>query len=189
MTGSLIRLFVAAMALLGGYAAHAQAPQSPADYRVHAGDQLEVSVWKEVELQRTIIVRPDGKFSFPLTGEIAAAGRTIPEIRADVEKKLKVYIPEPVVTLSVTGIEGNKVYVIGQVVKPGAFTMNPRISVLQALSIAGGTTPFAALNEIIVVRTTNSGQKVIPFRYTEVNKGRNLEQNVLLESGDVVIVP
>jgi polysaccharide export outer membrane protein len=81
------------------------------------------------------------------------------------------------------------VYVIGQVNKPGAFVMNPQINVLQALSIAGGTTPFAAVNDIIVIRSSKTGQRVLPFRYNEVSKGRNLEQNVLLESGDVVIVP
>jgi len=163
--------------------------QQPPDYTLHPGDQIEVAVWKEPDLQRTVVIRPDGKFSFPLTGEITASGRTAAVIKSEIETRLKVYIPEPVVTVSVTGMGGNQVYVIGQVIKPGAYVMNPQINILQALSIAGGTTPFAALNDIIVIRSSKAGQRVMPFRYNEVSKGRNLEQNVLLESGDVVIVP
>jgi polysaccharide export outer membrane protein len=163
--------------------------QQPPEYNLHPGDEIEVSVWKEVDLQRKTVIRPDGKFSFPLTGEITASGRTATAIKTEIETRLKAYIPEPVVTVSVTGIGGNQVYVIGQVNKPGAFVMNPQINVLQALSIAGGTTPFAAVNDIIVIRSSKTGQRVLPFRYNEVSKGRNLEQNVLLESGDVVIVP
>lgn len=163
--------------------------QQPAEYTLHAGDQIEVAVWKEPDLQRTVVIRPDGKFSFPLTGEITASGRTAASIKSEIETRLKAYIPEPVVTVSVTGIGGNQVYVIGQVTKPGAYVMNPQINILQALSIAGGATPFAALNDIIVIRSGKAGQRVMPFRYNEVSKGRNLEQNVLLESGDVVIVP
>ena len=92
-------------------------------------------------------------------------------------------------TVSVTGLEGNKVYVIGQVNKPGAYTMNPRYTVLQALSLAGGMTPFAALNDIMVLRKSGAQQRALPFRYGDVSKGRGIEQNVLLEAGDVVVVP
>jgi polysaccharide export outer membrane protein len=159
------------------------------DYALHPGDEIEVSVWKELDLQRKVIVRPDGKFSFPLTGEISAVGRSAEAVRSEIETKLKTYIPEPVVTVSVTGIAGNQIYVIGQVNKPGAYIMNPQFSILQALSLAGGMTPFAATNDIIVIRDGKDGQRVLKFGYGDVSKGRNLEQNVTLESGDVVVVP
>jgi polysaccharide export outer membrane protein len=159
------------------------------DYTLHAGDKLDIDVWKEPDLQKTIIVQPDGKFSFPLAGEFIATGKTVPQLKAEITARLKTYMPEPVVTVTVTEIDGNKVYVIGQVQKPGAYTMNPQVNVLQALSLAAGATPYASLNDIIVVRTTKTGQKTIPFRYGDVSKGRNLDQNILLESGDVVVVP
>ena len=168
LTGGTV-LLVLGSCLLGVQRVDAQAVET--DYRMHAGDQLEVSVWKETDLQRQVLIRPDGKFSFPLTGEVQAAGRSPAEIRADIENRLKVYIPEPVVTVTVTGVAGNGFYVIGQVNKPGAFVMNPRLNVLQALSVAGGTTPFAKLDNIIVIRGTGGAQRSLPFHYNEVRDG------------------
>lgn len=173
----------------GIVASRAALAQQPPDYKIHAGDELEIAVWKEEDLLRKVIVRPDGKFSFPLTGEVVAAGRTVAQIQSEVENRLQKYIPEPVVTVSVTGIDGNGVFVIGQVNKPGMYVMNPQLNVLQALSMAGGTTPYAALNDIMILRGSGAGQKSLPFRYSDVSKGRSLEQNILLESGDVVVVP
>lgn len=160
-----------------------------ADYKLHAGDKLEIAVWKEVDLQRIVTVRPDGRFSFPLTGDVQAVGRSAEEIRTDIESRLKRYIPEPVVTVTVTEVAGNRVYVIGQVTRPGMFVMNPQLNVLQALSLAGGTTPFAKLDSISILRSSGSAQRTLPFRYSQVVDGKALEQNVTLESGDVVIVP
>ena len=139
-----------------------------------------------------VVVRPDGKFSVPLAGEIVAARRTVDQISTDITNRLKKFIPEAVVTVSVTKLEGNRIYVIGQVNKPGTFTMNPRLNVLQALSMAGGMTAFASTNDIIVMRGSAgaaAGQRMIPFRFGDVSRGRNLEQNIQLEAGDVVIVP
>lgn len=180
--------------------AYAQQPQRSApapqaggvqipDYTLSAGDELEVSVWKEPDLTKTVVVRPDGKFTVPLAGEVVAARRTIDQVQTDITNRLKKYIPEAVVTVAVTKLEGNRIYVIGQVNKPGTFTMNPRLNVLQALSMAGGMTPFAATNDIIIMRNAGGQQRTLPFRYGEVAKGRNLEQNMSLEAGDVVIVP
>ena len=179
-------IVLGAVALLNG---SAEAQSVGGDYRMHAGDQLEVSVWKEVDLQRTVIIRPDGKFSLPLTGEVQASGRSPDDIRKDIENRLKAYIPEPVVTVTVTGVNGNGVYVIGQVNKPGAFIMNPQLNVLQALALAGGTTPFAKLDNIIVIRGPGSAQRSLPFRYNQVSEGKNLSENIMLEAGDVVVVP
>jgi polysaccharide biosynthesis/export protein len=163
--------------------------QQVGDYALNPGDQLEVSVWKEPDLTKTVIVRPDGKISFPLTGEVTAIGRTVSQVQTEIAGKLKTYIPEPVVTVTMTALDGNKVYVIGQVNKPGAYVMNPRLNVLQALSIAGGMTAFASGNDIIVLRKAGSQQRVLPFRYGDVSKGRTIEQNVALEAGDVIVVP
>jgi len=160
-----------------------------ADYKLHAGDKIQLSVWKEVDLQRIVVIRPDGRFSFPLTGEVQAAGRSADEVRVDIEGRLKKYIPEPVVTVTVEDVTGSRVYVIGQVNKPGMFILNPQLSVLQALSVAGGTTPFAKLDSIMVIRGTGSAQSTLPFRYSQVTEGKSLGQNILLESGDVVVVP
>ncbi len=170
-------------------APRADAQSVEADYRMHAGDQLEVSVWKETDLQRTVLIRPDGKFSFPLTGEVQAAGRTPDDIRKDIEGRLKKFIPEPVVTVTVTGVNGNGVYIIGQVNKAGAYVMNPKLSVLQALSVAGGTTPFAKLDNIIVIRNAGGTQRSLPFRYNKVSEGKDLAENITLEAGDVIVVP
>jgi polysaccharide export outer membrane protein len=182
--------FLHSLLLLAALAAGGVAQaQQPADYRLHPGDQVEAAVWKEPDLTRTVIVRPDGKFTFPLAGEIVAAGRTVAQIQEDIASRLIKYIPEPVVTVSVTQIEGNRAYVIGQVNKPGAFVMNPSLTVLQALSLAGGTTPYASVNDIIIIRNSGGKSQSLPFRYSEISRGRNLEQNIRLESGDVVVVP
>ncbi|MGH8210928.1 MAG: polysaccharide biosynthesis/export family protein [Steroidobacteraceae bacterium] len=159
------------------------------DYRLNAGDKIDVSVWKETELQKSLIIAPDGKIALPLAGELLAAGRTVGELRAELVNRLKKFIPEPVVTVSLTGLDGNRAFVIGQVNKPGEFVMNPKLTVLQALSLAGGGTPFAKLDSIIIIRGAGSGQRIIEFKYSQVSQGRHLEQNVTLESGDVVVVP
>jgi polysaccharide export outer membrane protein len=158
-------------------------------YTLQPGDKIEVSVWGEEQLQREVMIRPDGKFSFPLTGEVNAIGRTVADVQQEMTTKLVMFIPEAVVTVSVTGLAGNRVYVIGQVAKPGTYDMNPRINVLQALSLAGGTTPFAALNDIIIIRGNGRDQRVLRFAYDDIKRGRNLEQNIELNNGDVVIVP
>jgi polysaccharide biosynthesis/export protein len=159
------------------------------EYELRAGDSITVSVWKEVDLQRRLIIRPDGRFSFPLAGEVQAAGRTADQVRVEIENKLKGFIPEAVVTVIVEDVSGNRVYVIGQVAKPGVYIMNPSLNVLQALSLAGGGTPFAKLDEISVVRGTGPSQKSLPFNYNRVVSGKQLQENITLQSGDVVVVP
>jgi len=170
-------------------AGEVRAQASVPDYRLHAGDKIEVSVWNEAELKRDIIIRPDGRFSFPLTGETVAAGRTVTDVRAEIESRLQKFIAEPVVTVTVTEVGGNRVFVIGQVTRPGVFIMNPELNVLQALSLAGGTTAFAKLDEIIVIRGSGASQRAIRFNFGQVSSGKDLNQNIPLESGDVVLVP
>lgn len=164
-------------------------PEGDRVYAVQPGDMLEISVWNEAELQKEVLVGPDGGISFPLAGEMTAVGKSIVDLRQEVAERLSRYIAEPIVTVTVSQVLGNKIYVIGQVVRPGGIVMNPRIDVMQALSMAGGTTAFAALNDIVILRRQGGRQAAIRFRYDEVSTGRSLEQNILLQSGDVVVVP
>jgi polysaccharide export outer membrane protein len=158
-------------------------------YTVKPGDTLSISVWKEPDLQGDVLVTPDGAFAFPLVGQVDARGKTVTELQQVLGERLQRYISDPVITVSVRDIRGNKVYVIGQVNKPGEFIVNPRVDVMQALSMAGGTTPFASLGNIIILRRTGQQQEALHFDFTSVAKGRDLEQNIELRSGDVVVVP
>lgn len=161
-----------------------------APYTIKPGDTLSISVWKEPDLSGPVLVRPDGTFSIPLAGQIDAHGKTVTELQKIVTERLRKYMAAPVVTVSVQDVKGNKVYVIGQVAKPGEFVVNPRVDVMQALSMAGGTTPFAKLGDIVILRRLPNGQQqAIPFHYTDVEHGRDLQQNITLEAGDVVVVP
>ena len=163
--------------------------QATAGYAVKPGDTLEISVWKEPDLQRTVLVRPDGQFSFPLVGEVDARGKTVNELNKTVSDRLTKYISDAVVTISVQEIKGNKIYVLGQVNKPGEFIVNPSVNIMLALSMAGGMTPFAATNDIIVLRGQGAQQKGMAFRYNDVVRGRSLDTNIELLSGDIVVVP
>ena len=168
----------------------AQDMSAPGDvYHILPGDILQVSVWKEPDLQLEVLVLPDAAFSFPLAGYITTKGQSAPDLQAELTRRLTRYISEPVVTISVKAVLGNKVYVIGQVNRPGEFIVNPRVDVMQALSMAGGTTPFAALNSIKILRRNGNEQFAISFRYNDVIKGKDLIQNRVLQSGDIVVVP
>ena len=158
-------------------------------YRIQPGDVLEISVWKEESLLREVLVRPDGGLSFPLVGNIQAAGKSVEALQAEVAEHLTKYIPDPVVTVSIRQLSGNKVYVIGKVARPGEFVANRYMDVVQALSVAGGMTPYAASNKVKVLRRENGVLKSIPFRYGDIEKGEDLDQNIILQSGDVVLVP
>lgn len=158
-------------------------------YQVNAGDTLEISVWKEPDLQREVLVRPDGGISFPLAGDLRAEGLTVVQIRGELESRLSRYIPDLVITVSIMDVSGNRIFVLGQVESPGVFVMNPDLDVMQALSLAGGTTPFASLKDVRILRRQGEQRIAIPFDFTEVSKGRSLEQNIVLKSGDVVVVP
>mgnify|MGYP001591630555 FL=1 len=169
---------------------HAQDTARPDDsYKILPGDVLQVSVWKEPDLQLELLVRPDGAVSFPLAGEISTRNRSVTELQDELTKRLARFINEPVVTVSVKEVLGNKIYVIGQVNDPGEFVVNPQVDVLQALSMAGGTTAFADLNNIRILRRNRGVQTALSFDYKDVIRGRDLAQNVMLKSGDVVVVP
>lgn len=159
------------------------------EYRLGAEDLLLISVWKDDQLTREVVVRPDGMFSFPLIGDIRAEDRTVEQIRTELVQRLTKYIPNPNVSVAVTKVASYKVYVVGRVNKPGEYLIGHYADVLQALSLAGGLTPFAAENDIKVMRRVRGEQHAIPFRYGDMRKGRALEQNIVLQRGDVVMVP
>jgi polysaccharide export outer membrane protein len=160
-----------------------------AGYLVGPGDVLDISVWKEEALTKTVVVLPDGKITFPLIGEIAAAGRTVADIKEDVKFQIKKYAPGEVVSVEVKQVNSMVIYVIGRVNSPGRFQLNTSINVLQALSIAGGLNPFAKRNDIRIFRQAGTATRILNFRYDEVADGEKLDQNITLMRGDVIVVP
>src|ERR1700730_10248067 len=158
-------------------------------YLLQPGDVLQVAVWKETDLTAEVLVRPDGGMSFPLAGELPAAGHTVADLTAMLEQRIRKFEPDAVVTVAVKTASGNRVYVIGKVNHPGEFPLIGAIDVMQALSLAGGATPFADTNGIRILRRDGKRQSSIGFRYNDVERGRKLEQNILLQSGDTVVVP
>lgn len=159
------------------------------DYVIQPGDVLLISVWREPDLQQTILVRPDGGISFPLAGDLPAAGKTIAQLTQALSAKIVKYIPSPVVTVTLQENLGNRIYVTGKVAKPGVYLINQYVDVLQALSMAGGLTPFAERANIKILRREGGVERVIPFNYKQVEKGQELEQNIRLRPGDTVLVP
>jgi polysaccharide export outer membrane protein len=161
----------------------------PDGYKLRPGDLLQVSVWKETDLQSEVLIRPDGGLSFALAGELQAAGHTVAELTSMLETRIRKFIPDAVVTVAVKTVGGNRVYVIGKVNRPGDFALTGPIDVMQALSLAGGATPFADTNDIRILRRDGGHETSIRFRYGDVARGRRLDQNILLQNGDTVVVP
>ncbi|MEY2839499.1 MAG: hypothetical protein RJB60_1798 [Pseudomonadota bacterium] len=176
------------LALAGLITSVACAQQAP--YALRHGDTLVVSVWKEENLQREVRVLPDGSITFPLAGRVEVAGLSASEIEKQITNKLKAYIPDAVVSIVVTSIEGNRVYVIGKVPKPGPIVLtSPDTTVLQALSMAGGLDKFADSASIRVLRETREGTELLPVNYDKLIKGDNLKSNTRLKAGDTILVP
>lgn len=165
------------------------AAEEKGSYALNPGDVLEISVWKEQGLERQVLVLPDGMISFPLAGHLRAAGRTAEEVQAALVERIKPFIPDAVITVSVQNAAGNKIYVIGQVNNPGEFSPTHPLTVMQALTLAGGLTPFGDEDDIVILRHKSGEQIALPFDYSDVKRGKNLELNIILESGDVVVVP
>jgi len=184
-----MNFFMRASILFFLFCATASAGQSPT-FPLGSGDVLEISVWGDESLARKVLVRPDGKISFPLVGDMQAAGVSVDDLRAELEARIGEYIHGAPVTVMLIESRSPKVSVVGKVQKPGVFPMDGPMSVLQALAMAGGMTPYASTGSVRVVRTDAAGvQTYLPFDYDHVAGGKSLEQNVPLEPGDVVIVP
>ncbi|HEU5401603.1 MAG TPA: polysaccharide biosynthesis/export family protein [Terriglobales bacterium] len=167
-------------------------PKSATDdpaYVIGAEDVLMVSVWKEPDFSSTIPVRPDGMVSLPLLGDVPAAGRTPAVLAQDLTVRLKKYIDDPRVTVVVTAINSKRIYILGEVNHPGALNMSPNMTVLQAISAAGGPTAYANTKKISILRTEEGKQQKFPFNYKEVIKGNDSGQNIVLKAGDTIVVP
>ena len=158
-------------------------------YKLGPADVLEISVWKDESLSREVLVPPDGVISFPLIGSIDVKGLTVEELREVVTKKLSEYVPDATVTVLLMQVRSLSAFVIGKVNHPGHFPIDLETSVMQILSMAEGLNPFASPGNIIILRREKGKTVKIPFNYKKVEKGQNLEQNIILKRGDVVVVP
>jgi len=159
------------------------------EYALNPGDVLQITVWKEEGLDREVLVLPDGSVDFPLVGNISAKGMTTSRLGSEIKTRLTPYIPDAPVTVAVKAALGHAVSVIGQVVKPGELVVAHRTTVMQALSMAGGLTPYASHGRIIVLHHEGGQDVSIPFPYDEVAAGESLESNIVLKPGDIIIVP
>ena len=166
----------------------AASPSTSPDYVIGSEDTLHVSVWKEPDLTATLPVRPDGKISLPLLNDVQAAGLTPMQLASDLTTRLKKYVSEPQVTVVVTQMNSQKVFLLGEVLHTGAVPLSPNMTVLQVLSTAGFS-QFANTKGIYILRTENGKQDKLPFNYKAVVKGEHMEQNILLKPGDTVVVP
>lgn len=158
-------------------------------YLLKEGDSLNISVWGEETLQKEAIVLPDGSITFPLAGRVDVVNASAGEVEKRITEKLKTYLPDPQVTVVVSSIKGNQIFILGKVVKPGPVLMTGPMTVMQALSLAGGFNKFADLDAIKVLRNGKGGQVAIPVNYNKLIKGQNLKSNLLLTAGDTILVP
>jgi polysaccharide export outer membrane protein len=158
-------------------------------YQLGPEDEIEISVWKEPDLTKQIAIRPDGKISYPLIGEIKAAGKTVRQLREEISNRLEKYVTDAQVTVLLLKAQHYKIYVVGKVNKPGEFVVGRPANVMQALAMAGGLTPFASPSQIVIIRRVGDTEQTVPFDYKAVSRGMFLEQNVTLLPGDVVVVP
>lgn len=164
-------------------------PTNLAEYKIGPQDVLKIDVWKEDQLTRTVPVRPDGKITLPLLNDVQAAGLTPMELSAVIRDGLRKYMNEPQVTVTVTEINSRRIYVTGEVVRPGAYSLLPDMTVLQALSTSGGFTQFARVKGVYVLRTESGKQVKHAFNYKEGISGKKPQENLVLQPGDVIVVP
>lgn len=193
-TKSLIAQLLITVLLIFSFTASAEekfsaASVNPSDYRIGPEDVLFISVWKEEELQREVLVRPDGGVSFPLAGDVQVAGKTPQQVEQEITAKVQQYIPDALVSVSVKTVSGYTIFVNGKVKQPGKFVLGRYMDVVQAITLAGGLDTFADQDKIKVIRRQNGKQVVHNFNYAEFKKGRNLGQNIILQSGDTIVVP
>jgi polysaccharide export outer membrane protein len=163
-------------------------PVSPS-YQIGPRDQLRIFIWKETELTQDLQVMPDGRITFPLIGEIEAAGKTVTDLKTVISERLKKFVTAPEVTVIVRESNSRMIYTIGRITRPGPYVLGSDTTVLQALALAGGFTEWADEKSIKIVRRENGKEIQLPFNYKEYIGGRNIEQNILLRPSDTVVVP
>ena len=185
---SLRRLLVVLILMPIATIANAQ-QVSGLEYRIGPEDVLHISVWKEEDLDRKVLVRPDGGVSFPLVGDIQVSGRTPLEVQDEIRSRLARYVPDAEVTVAVDKISGYTIFILGEVNKPGQFTLGRYVDVVQALTLAGGTTPYASERNMQILRRKDGQELTFRFDLRDIKRGKNLKQNIILQSGDVVVVP
>lgn len=165
-------------------------PAGAADYTIGPGDQLGIEVWKDAALTRVVTVLPDGKISFPLIGELEAGGKTVAQLKKEIEQKIARYVPDSTTTVEVRQINSLHIYVLGRVNTPGRFILSSNVTVLQALAIAGGPNTYANRKQIRIFRQKGGVTTMSPlFNYDDVTAGHGIETNVQLERGDLIFVP
>jgi polysaccharide biosynthesis/export protein len=194
-------ILILAVVLLSAFPLCAQTPeQIPTEtkavmekvgenYIIGPGDILDISLWRDDAMNRQVVVLADGKIAFPLIGEVVAAGKTVAALKKEMSERLVEYVPEPVLNVEVKQSASMVIYVTGRVNSPGRFPVNNNVTVLQAISTAGGLNPFAKRNKIKIMRQEGDKTMVLPFKYDEVVDGKNLSQNIALKRGDVIVVP
>ena len=160
-----------------------------ADYIIGPGDQLGIEVWKDTALTRTVTVLPDGKISFPLIGELEAGGKTVAQLKKEIEQKIARYVPDSTTTVEVRQSNSMHIYVLGRVNTPGRTILNSNVNVLQALAIAGGPNTFANRTRIRIFRQEGEKTLIFSFDYDDVTAGKDLKTNIELKRGDVIFVP
>jgi len=161
----------------------------PLGYIVGDSDVIRVNVWKEPEVSQTVVVRTDGNISLPLINEVKVSGMTPLQIQDLVAEKLKAFLNSPQVTVTVIEIHSKRAFITGEVARPGTYSLNAQTTVLQLIAQAGGFTPFAKTDSIVVLRTEDGRQSRLKFKYKEVVQGKKTEQNIALHPGDTVVVP
>jgi len=167
------------------------ATNTESTYPIGPGDVLGISVWKDDALTKEVVVLPDGTISFPLLGLVKAGGKTVAELRAELEKKIAQYVPDPTLNLEVKQVNSMLIYVIGRVnvQQAGRMALNSNVNVLQALAMAGGLNPFAKRDKIKIFRKEGAKTVIYPFNYDDVTEGKHLEQNIEVKRGDIIVVP
>jgi len=159
------------------------------NYIIGPEDELIVNVWKEVDLSRSVPVRPDGKISLPLLNDVQATGLTPMQLGSEITTRLKKFISDPQVTIIVSRVNSQRIYIVGEVNRAGAYPLVPNMTILEALSSAGGCSAFAKQTKIYILRLENGQEIRRPFNFKEVLSGQRMEQNILLKSGDTIVVP
>ena len=166
------------------------AKASSNDYKIGSGDILEITIWKEPDLSRgAVLVRTDGKISFPLLNDVQAAGLTPMEMKKNMEAGLKEFISNPFVTVTVSTPDSQKIYILGEVMGIGEYPLTKNLTVLQAFALAGGFTEWASNKEIILMRKEGGKEKIYRINYKNIIKGKDLSQNIKLKADDTIIVP
>jgi polysaccharide export outer membrane protein len=167
----------------------ARTEAAESEYRIGPGDVVSIEVWKDPTLTRLVTVLPDGKIAFPMVGEFAASGKTVVELKKEVADRLSRFVKDAVISVEVREVRSLQVYVLGKVKTPGRLSLMSNIDILQALATAGGFDPFANKSRIRIFRRDGGKRTIIPFDYDEVAAGRKLETNIMLQRGDVILVP